>query len=364
MAVSIYVFIGTKAQYIKTAPLLRLMRAREVDFELIDSGQHAAFALGLRRELDVKEPDVTLQSKGNIVSLREAAIWFIRHLALALFRPSVLRREIFKKGPGVCVIHGDTPSTLLALILAKRAGLQVAHIEAGLRSFNPLRPFPEEMIRIICMRFADLLFTPSDWAAENLRRMRVKGRVINVGQNTNLEAMLHALEANRGAHGFERPYCLMTMHRVETILNKRRLTFVVELAENLASRHHVVFVLHPPTRKRLEDLGLIDRILDHPRISATDLVEHGAFLNLLSDAEFVITDGGSIQEESFYLDVPCLVMRRETERMEGVGANVRLGDFDMDTVGEFLTDFRQLRSGAKVDNLRPSELILDSLLQS
>lgn len=361
---TIYVFIGTKAQYIKTAPLLRLLKDAGIDYELIDSGQHAEFAKRLRKELDVKEPDVSLVSKGNISTVFDAAIWFLRYVLMVIFQPSKLKSTIFLKGPGVCIVHGDTPSTLLALMLAKRAGIKVAHIEAGLRSFNILRPFPEELIRIICMRFSDLLFTPSDWAHENLKAMRVKGKVINVHQNTNVEALFHALDNNQIAIDVRQPFCLMTMHRVETILNRQRLTFAVELAEKLANKMTVVFVLHDPTKHKLLEFGLINRITNNPKIQSTGLVDHAIFLAYMSNAEFIITDGGSIQEESYYLDVPCLVMRSETERMEGIDANVRLGDFNSGNVDQFLSDYSKLRRGSKTENEHPSLRIMEVILEA
>lgn len=361
---AIYVFIGTKAQYIKTAPLLRLFDSAGISYILIDSGQHAEFSKRLRKELKVKEPDVSLASKGNISTVFDAAVWFIRYVIMAIFRPSILKQKIFPQGAGVCIVHGDTPSTLLALILAKRGGLKVAHIEAGLRSFNIFRPFPEELIRIICMKFSDFLFAPSDWAYNNLISMKVKGKLINVRQNTNVEALFYTLENNITTIEVEPPFCLMTMHRVETILNRQRLTFVVELAERLAERMTVVFVLHDPTKKKLQEFGLIERITKNPKIFSTSLVDHAIFLTYMSKAEFVITDGGSIQEESYYLDVPCLVMRSETERMEGIGTNVRLGEFSTDKIDQFLSNYSMLRRGSRVINEQPSARILEVILKA
>jgi UDP-N-acetylglucosamine 2-epimerase len=357
----IYVLIGTKAQYIKTAPLLRLMQDRGVDYVLIDSGQHADFSKGLRRELEVKEPDVMLANAGNIKSILAAAIWFARQcLACALGR-RYLERKVFTRGRGICVLHGDTPSTLVGLMLAKRAGLQVVHIEAGLRSYNILKPFPEELIRVICMRFSDLLFTPSDWALENTRKMGVKGKVVNVRQNTNVEAMYFSLQRAPYDAPAE-PFALMTIHRVETILNKSRLTRVVHLARQIAERLKVVFVLHDPTAVKLNQYGLMGALTENPRIETTGLVDHKRFLRLIEAADFVVTDGGSIQEECHYLDVPCLVMRSETERQDGIGSNVVISGFDDAKIAAFLEGYRALRRGHRVENLAPSQTILDIML--
>lgn len=358
-----HVFIGTKAQYIKTAPLLRLMQKRGVSYNLIDSGQHAAFSPKLRKELGLKEPDMCLKSKGNIKTIKEVLLWFVRYMLFSLFNQSLIRKDIFGSRDGICIIHGDTPSTLLALILAKRAGLRVAHIEAGLRSFNVLRPFPEEIIRIICMHCSDYLFAPSDWAYQNIVRMHVKGKTFNVHQNTNVEALYYSLIQAPKTHPPNIKYCLMTIHRVETILRKRRLRFIVELAERIAQRTVVFFVLHDPTRKKLQEFGWLERITTNSNIKVLGLIAHANFLSLLSGAEFVVTDGGSIQEESFYIDVPCLSMRTETERQEGIGANVQLSNFDQTTITRFLSGYTQLKRGKRVDNCQPSAKIFDILLR-
>lgn len=359
----IHVFIGTKAQYIKTAPLLRLMQERNISYNLIDSGQHASFSSELRKELDVKKPDIFLKSKGNIKTVPEVVSWFIRYMLFAIFCPNSLRRDIFRNSKGICIIHGDTPSTLLAFVLAKRAGLKVAHIEAGLRSYNLFKPFPEEFIRIVCMRFSDYLFAPSEWAYRNIERMRIKGKSYNIGQNTNIEAVHYSLSKKGNTPNIDYEYCLITIHRVETILDKKRLYFVVDLAERIAQDTSVFFVLHDPTRVKLKKYGLLKRITEHPNITSSGLIEHSAFLALLSKAIFVVTDGGSIQEESYYLDVPCLLIRTETERREGIGQNVVLSNFDKEKVDKFLKSHKRLNRGKMVKSLHPSYRILD-IIQS
>lgn len=364
----ICVFIGTKAQYIKTAPLLRLMQAQGIPYRLVDTGQHAAFVPKLRRELGIKEPDATLASPGNIKTVPQAVLWFLRHFFVALLRPQRLRRDIFEGASRICIIHGDTPSTLLALIMAKRAGLKVAHLEAGLRSFNLFKPFPEEIIRIICMRFSEYLFAPSDFAERNMQRMRIKGRAVHIGQNTNVEALYYALEQSSQAQSpagvpVKRGYALITIHRVETILNRRRLEHVIALIDRIAHYWPAVFVMHDPTRVQLERQGHLERLTKIQRLSVVELLDHASFLGLIEKASFVVTDGGSIQEECHYLDVPCLVMRSETERHEGIGDNVVLSHFDDGIIDAFLRSYSTLRRGDRTSNQHPSETILATLLE-
>lgn len=358
---SIDVVIGTKAQYIKTAPLLRLLQRQGVAFRLIDTGQHAALTPGLREALGIGAPDVQLGRAGNVKSIAEALSWAAAIVWMIIARPGYLKTRVFSVGPGYCVIHGDTPSTLLALLMAKRAGKTVVHLEAGLRSFDLLRPFPEEIIRILCMRSSDLLFAPSAWAMNNLRLLRVRGRCVQLSQNTNVEAMYHALGAADRSLIPGSPYCMITLHRVETIFSRKRLHFMLEVARRVARDRTVLFVLHDPTEKKLRDFRMLDDLAAIPGVRTLPLLPHAQFLALLEHAEFVITDGGSIQEESFYLDVPCLVMRTETERTEGVGGNVRLGHFNWPEVDSFLSDFRSLRRGAHVQNEHPSAAIVGAM---
>jgi UDP-N-acetylglucosamine 2-epimerase len=355
------VFIGTKAQYIKTAPLLRLFTERNIPYRLIDSGQHAKTAAELRGFLGVKEPDAALQDEGNIKSVWQAFRWFSRNILVTLFAPKVLRERLFSPGSGPCIIHGDTPSTLLGLIMAKRAGKAVIHLEAGLRSFNLLRPFPEELIRIICMKFSDVLFAPSDWAEANLRKMGTRGRIYNIGQNTNVEAMYYALE--NGARGATppKPYCVVTFHRVETIMNRGRVRFLLRMFEHLTQSIQVVFVQHDATIKKLVDFDLLDAFVANKRVTAVPLQSHADFVNLIDQSEFVITDGGSIQEECAYLGKPCLVMRSETERREGLDGVVQLSNFEWDKMVGFLATYGSLKAEGRIQNLKSSERVLEAL---
>lgn len=355
------VFIGTKAQYIKTAPLLRLFAERGVPYRLIDSGQHAKIAAELRGFLGVKEPDAALRSEGNIKTVWQAFLWFARNLWITAFTPRILRETLFSPGGGPCIIHGDTPSTLLGLIMAKRAGKKLVHLEAGLRSFNLLRPFPEELIRIICMAWSDVLFAPSDWAEANLRKMRVRGRVYNIGQNTNVEAMYYALEKGGRELASAGPYCVVTFHRVETIMSRRRVRFMLDVIKHVAKSINVIFVQHDATAKKLVDFGLLDELQTVSGVTLKPLQAHAEFVNLIDRAEFVMSDGGSIQEECAYLAKPCLVMRSETERREGLDSVVRLSNFDWNEVMQFIGTYKELKTNDRTPNQKSSERVFKIL---
>ena len=358
----IYVLIGTKAQYIKTAPLLRRFESANISYFLIDSGQHGTFSPDLRHQLGIKEPDIVFATKGNISTVFEAAIWLSKYLLKGLLNRRWLRRTVFPLGRGICVVHGDTPSTLLAVVLARLDGVKVAHIEAGLRSYRWLKPFPEEIIRVICMHLSHLLFAPSDWAANNLRDMGVKGRVINTRQNSGIESLYYALDRATSAPMPE-PYAIMTVHRVETLLSRDRLSLVVKWAEYISEKFPVRFILHDPTQKRLEKIGLMTRLTTNPRISLEPLLPYPQFIQSLNQAQFVLTDGGSIQEECYYLGVPCLVLRSETERQEGIGGNARVSTFGERDLERFLKEFASLRRTKLVKNYEPSVCVFNELMR-
>ena len=370
----IHVFIGTKAQYIKMAPLLRRMDAEGVEYRLIDSGQHAEAAAPFRAELGVRDPDLRLGRGRDVNSIPQALRWALG-LAGHFVSRSRLRRRVFAGHDGVCVVHGDTPTTLVSALLAKRAGLAVAHVEAGLRTFRWLHPFPEEIVRVLVGRISDVLFAPGPVAAANLRDAAVRGRVVEQPANTILESVRDALgtdsgilepPANRAVcdGGGDLPAAalapaVVTMHRVENLHRRSRREALIEVVESLAPHSRVCWVLHGPTDRALA--GEARRRLVALGVELVPLMAHRDFLVLLAAAPFVITDGGSIQEECALLGVPTLVWRDRTDRPDGLGENVVLSRYDPTTVSDFLRDPQSHRRPPRAPEFSPSAQILAEL---
>ena len=350
-------FIGTKAQYVKTAPLLRLMDERGVDYRLIDSGQHARISSVLRSELGVRAPDHVLGGDADIVSVPQALRWSAL-LAARLWSAHRLRDVVFGGDGGICVVHGDTPSTMLSALMAKRAGLRVVHLEAGLRSHSLLHPFPEELIRLAVMRVADLLFAPDDTALANLREMKVGGRVVRVDANTSVDALRWSLTAD--ALPASGP-AVVTMHRVETLHHRARVAMLVDAVAEAAARWKIRWIVHGPTAAVLARSGA-DVQLAQAGVELGPLVPHAELMRLVAEAPFVITDGGSIQEECALLGVPTLLWRMRTERPDGLGANVLLSKYDPILLERFLDDPEPLRRPGVPLDRSPSEQILEVLL--
>lgn len=353
----IHVFLGTKAQYIKTAPLLRLMDARGVGYRLIDSGQHAALATGLRRELGVRDPDYVLGGAHDITTIAQALRWSAA-LATRLGSRSRLRREVFGGEGGVCVVHGDTPSTFLSVLMARRAGLVAAHLEAGLRSHSLLHPFPEELIRLAVMRVSQVLFAPDDEAVANLAALKVRGRVVHVAANTVVEALRHSLPTLPAPSSGP---AVVTMHRVENLRSTARTDALVDLVIAAAATQPVRFVLHGPTTEVFARRG-VDARLRAAGVETVPLLPHAEFTAGLAAAPWVITDGGSVQEECAQLGVPTLLWRRRTERRDGLDANVVLSDQDPVRARAFLAAPETYRRTPDAGGLTPSEQVLEVLL--
>lgn len=359
----IHIFIGTKAQFIKMAPIVQELSRRGIDFNFIDAGQHAALTGDLIRQFGVREPDVVFRrDRSNINTLSEALAWLAKHFYHILFKPHWIFERIFRNQKGICLIHGDTITTLVSLFYAKRCGIAVAHVEAGLRSFDVFDPFPEEIIRRIAMFASDVLFAPTDVASRNLDKMGYREKTINVGANTGLDAVLYAAKQARNEQRPSEPYALMTIHRVETLYSRSRLAKVVEIIQRSARDQKVVFVLHQPTRKQLERFGFLPMISGCKNVILLPLLPYLEFMGLLTGAEYVMTDGGSIQEECYYLNKPCMVLRSRTERMEGLGENACLVEFENAQIEKFFETLQLLKRRDDSKPIRPSSTLVDHLL--
>lgn len=372
----IHVFIGTLAEYIKMAPLLRRMESARLPYRLIDSGQHASRSPAFRAELGLREPDHTMGGTSSADSV-PAAMWWAVGLGRELARPGRLDRTVFGGHRGICVVHGDTPTTLIGALMAKRAGLALAHVEAGLRTHRWLHPFPEEIIRVGVDRLADLLFAPDATAAEELRRRGVKGRVITGSSNTISDALRAALEpkegvspatpaapessGDAGSHSSPRHRhpAVVTMHRVENLHRRRRRRTLVKAVTRLAQTTPVRWYMHEPTRRSLSSADQAG--LDASGVELAAMVPHAEFVRALDEAPFAITDGGSIQEECALLGVPVLLWRDRTDRVDGLGENAVLSRYDPAVTEAFLADPQRWRRPRRLPQSSPSQEILEVL---
>lgn len=341
----IHIFIGTKAQFIKMAPVMVELDRRGLAYNYIDSGQHGAFTRSLRETFRIREPDVSLGKSGHdITTMGTAALWAMQLWTGSVYRKQWLREKVFPGG-GICLVHGDTLSTLLGVRLARAAGVAVGHVEAGLRSRSLLHPFPEEIIRLYCMRRCNVLFAPSHEAVRNLAGMKVRGNVVHVEGNTVVDSLRLVENAKPSTDIPSIPYALAACHRFETITSRRRLEAVVGLLNRVSQEMRVLFVTHKPTRKRLERYGLVQRL--SKCVVVLEMQDYVNFTTLMRNAKIVLADGGSIQEECAYFGKPCLILRDKTERSDGLGTTARVWGFDARVLEAFLADVSGLHDDSR-----------------
>ena len=331
----IITLIGTRAQLIKMAPILLALEREGTPYRLLLSGQHRTTMAELLREFGVGTPPVLLYDGAEITGITQMLGWFLRMLLRAL----TSQRQLFARGVegrSCMVVHGDTVSTLLGALLGRARGLDVVHVESGLTSGRWRDPFPEELTRRLVFRLADVAFCPGAWAAANMRRFRA--RIVDTGANTIIDAAQEAMARFDGVVVDlpPAPYAVVSLHRFENIFDAARFGFIVTTLERIARRVPLVFVLHPATRKQAEKFGLFARLSTNPRLRLEPRMTYIPFLKFLYGARFVISDGGSNQEELAWLGIPTLLMRATTERQDGLGATAVISNYDGELIDRFV----------------------------
>jgi UDP-N-acetylglucosamine 2-epimerase len=316
--VKIVTVIGNRPQFVKAAAVSGPLRAEHEEL-LVHTGQHYDDELStiFVEELAVPAPEVELGLGGGTNTEQTA-----RMLA-------ALGDLLRARAPDAVLVYGDTNSTLAGALAAAQARIPVAHVEAGMRSFD--RAMPEELNRVLADHVADLLLVSSGVAADNLAREGVAGEVRVVGDVMVDVARLLGPRARaddgplREAGVTAGEYVLATAHRAGTVDDPARLQRLVELL--LGLEQPVVLPLHPRTRARLRDAGLLDRLAAGTILRPP--LGYLAFTALLTRAHAVLTDSGGVQKEAYLAGVPCVTLRDRTEWVETVdsGWNV-LVDLD------------------------------------
>ncbi len=301
--------VGARPQFIKAAPLSRALRV-EADETLIHTGQH--YDDNMSRtffdELDIPRPDHHL-GVGSGPHGRQTGLMLER-----------IEKILLEEKPDAVLVYGDTNSTLAGAMVAAKLRIPLAHVEAGLRSFN--RAMPEEINRIVADHCADWLFCPTRTAVENLKRegvcrgVHLTGDVMFdaalqfAGLAETRSRVLETLSLRKGG------YVLCTVHRAENTDDRRRLGGIVQAL--LRSGRTVVFPLHPRTRKMLEAWGLDADLSASPSVRVIEPVGYLDMIRLERNAAAILTDSGGVQKEAYFYRVPCVTLRNETEWVETV----------------------------------------------
>ncbi len=321
--------VGNRPQFVKAAPLCTALRAFG-DEVLVHSGQHYDPELAdlFFDELGIPEPDHALDV-GPGAPIHQIAIMMERF-------EHVVRDE----RPDAVLVYGDTTTTLAGALVAAKSGVPLAHVEAGLRSFD--KSMPEEQNRVVTDHLSDVLLCPTQQAVDNLAREGITKGVHLVGDvmfdASRLFAPVAEGRPGPAAHGLEPGgYLLVTIHRAAATDTPEALDAMVEVLSSLGEP--AVFPVHPRTRGKLQPGGRWDALTEVPGLVLVPPAGYLDFTKLLMNARAVVTDSGGVQKEAYFHGVPCITLRDTTEWVETVdGGFNTLAGMDADTVRAALAD--------------------------
>jgi UDP-N-acetylglucosamine 2-epimerase (non-hydrolysing) len=332
---------GARPNFMKIAPIVRALRMHrdqrsdvrdqmsevgeqisQIEYKIVHTGQHYDYEMSQAffDELEIPKPDYFLEAGSGSHAEQTAKIMLNFEKVCETERPDLV------------MVVGDVNSTLACSIVAKKMGIEVAHVEAGLRSFD--LSMPEEINRIVTDSISDYLFVTEKSGVQNLRlEGKEKDKVFYVG-NVMIDTLYYQLEileskaessklkAQRQNHS----YAVVTLHRPSNVDSRGTLAGIVEALLRISEDMPVIFPVHPRTRKKIEDFGLLESI-EVSNIEFLSPISYMSFLNLWKDASLVLTDSGGLQEETTALGVPCFTIRENTERPVTIeeGTNTLVG---------------------------------------
>jgi UDP-N-acetylglucosamine 2-epimerase (non-hydrolysing) len=307
--------VGARPNFMKAAPVYKALLQRDAFQTIVHTGQHydALMSDVFFQELGIPTPDVNLQVGSDTHAQQTAAI-------ISRFEPVLLERK-----PDWVLVYGDVNSTVAAAIVCAKLLIPIAHVEAGLRSFD--RTMPEEVNRVIVDQISDMLFTPSEDGNVNLLNEGIAKDKIKLVGNVMIDTLVSLLPKAREQPLPDLPkrFALVTLHRPANVDDEIFLRDILQVLQDVGRDLNVLFPVHPRTRQRISALGI-----DTGKNNGLYFMEplsYLQFLALQTRAEVVITDSGGIQEETTYLGIPCLTLRDNTERpiTTEIGTNILLG---------------------------------------
>ena len=309
-----------------------------------------------------------VQTKKDLKKSIEACNWFFEALFITkskIKKICIQQINDYPKKNEKFVIHGDTLSTLIGAIWGFRCKCIIAHVEAGLRSSNILNPFPEEITRRLVSSFARLHFPQNESSKLNLINSKAKGNVIETEANTlydALEIIRGQIKNTENTENIKKPYVVANIHRFENLASKSRLETIVDTLCISAKDQPVYLVLHPPTEAKLEKEKELKMRLEKAGVYFYKRVRFSEFVKMIIGARYVITDGGSNQEECAYLGKPCLILRNETERSDGLEESCLLSRFESSKIKKFIFNPENFINQPKKFEKSPSQIIIDELI--
>ncbi|HTP80484.1 MAG TPA: UDP-N-acetylglucosamine 2-epimerase (non-hydrolyzing) [Bacteroidota bacterium] len=328
---------GARPNFMKIAPLNRALKkySGSIQNRIVHTGQHYDDSMSkvFFDDLELPKPDVYL-GVGSGSHAQQTAKVMVE-----------FEKVVEKDRPDLVVVVGDVNSTVACSLVSAKAQIPVAHVEAGLRSFD--RTMPEEINRIVTDSLSDLLFVSEKSGLTNLRHEGIDEKRISFVGNIMIDSLVIYRDKAKRSRVLNslvldpQSFALVTLHRPSNVDRAENLSRILESFREIADKMDIVFPIHPRTRKALQSFGLQKKAESIKQLKLIDPVGYIDFLALMENAKLIITDSGGIQEETTYLGIPCLTMRKNTERPSTVevGTNQLCGeDFDrlMEKVNEIL----------------------------
>ncbi|MEI7474155.1 MAG: UDP-N-acetylglucosamine 2-epimerase (non-hydrolyzing) [bacterium] len=303
--------VGARPQFIKAAPVSRELRKQHTEI-LVHTGQHYDYNMSdiFFNELNIPKPDYNLEI-GSGAHGKQTAEMLIK-----------IEEVLLKEKPDILLVYGDTNSTLAGALAAVKLHIPIAHVEAGLRSFN--RIMPEEINRVMTDHISSYLFAPTETAMINLKNEGLLDNSYNVG-DVMYDATLYNINIAEEKSNILKDldlkikeYCLATVHRAENTDTKENLSNIITAL--IQSEKKIILPIHPRTRKKITEFGLDNLINSADNIVLIDPVGYLDMIVLEKNAEKIVTDSGGVQKEAYFMNVPCITMRTETEWVETVNS--------------------------------------------
>lgn len=322
MKKNVFLVVGTRPNFMKIAPLLSEMgKVPHLRPLLVHTGQHYDFKMSevFFRDLQISWRPIYLGVRSGSHASQTAAIMI------------AFEKELLSRKTDLVVVVGDVNSTLACSLVAAKMGVRVAHVEAGLRSFD--RSMPEELNRMVTDAISDYLFVSEPSGLENLRKEGIPAQKIFYVGNI----MIDSLKNNRKAILRSRilqtlrlqakKYAVITLHRPSNVDHKNSLLQILSILKEISKKINTIYSVHPRSWKMIRKHGLLEKFRRLERFKMIQPLGYVDFIRLIQESLFVLTDSGGIQEETTYLKIPCLTMRENTERPATIhwGSNELVG---------------------------------------
>lgn len=359
----LYFFIGTEAELMKMFKVIERARQEGFECKIISNGQNivtdSPFLEMSGGKIDIDLSENASKSKDSKGYLK----WFLKTTKLGI---KTMKRERKNHPEDNCmmVVHGDTLSTLMGAIIAKRTKIEYVHVESGLRSYHWFSPFPEEIDRFFSSLNSKINFCPKDSYAEYAQK-RFKGKAVSTKYNTGIETLYYALEENKKneiERLIEEKYFVLAIHRQENLMNRSFMENMVDSVMKLSEKMKCLFIYHVQTYDALCKYELWDKINNNPNVKIVKRLPYCEFIDAVYKSEFVVADGCGNQQEFYYLGKPYLIMRTQVEEdSEGLGWNAKYFGSDFTQVENFVEEYHKYIKDEIWPEKMPSKIIVDEL---